>query len=44
MLNLMIMCCVKMPTKQLKTAMDFDMKSKAQYKCGNVLNTLLMLK
>jgi len=41
---LMITRCVKIPTKQLKTAMDSDMKSKTQYKCGNVLYALLMLK
>jgi len=28
---------MKTPTKQLKTAMDSDMKSKTQYKCWNVL-------
>jgi len=37
---LMIICYMKMPTKQLKTAMDSDMKSKTQY----VLYTLLMFK
>jgi len=28
---LMNMCYMKMPTKQLKTEMDSDMKSKTQY-------------